>query len=82
MVPEARIGLAGEHLFDAGLYIGFAGTVISLILVALNILGKGSTMMAYSSTSFGIIFASVLRIFHVRPFRRQLILESEEQQQP
>ncbi len=68
-----------DHLFDAGLYIGFAGTVISLILVALNILGKGSTMMAYSSTSFGIIFVSVLKIFHLRPLRRKLILESEEQ---
>jgi len=71
-----------DHLFDAGLYVGFAGTVISLILVALNILGKGSTMMAYSSTSFGIIFVSVLKIFHIRPFRRKLILESEEQPQP
>jgi len=74
-----------DHLFDAGLYIGFAGTVISLILVALNILGKGSTMMAYSSTSFGIIFVSVLKIFHIRPLRRKLILESvesEEQPQP
>ena len=74
-----------DHLFDAGLYIGFAGTVISLILVALNILGKGSTMMAYSSTSFGIIFVSVLKIFHIRPLRRKLILESvesEEQAQP
>jgi hypothetical protein len=34
-------------------------------------------MSAYSSTSFGIIFVSVLKIFHVRPMRRKLIIESE-----
>ena len=34
-------------------------------------------MAGYSSTSFGIIFVSILKIFHVRPFRRKLILESE-----
>jgi hypothetical protein len=34
-------------------------------------------MAAYSSTSFGIIFVSILKIFHLRPLRRQLILESD-----
>lgn len=69
-----------DHLFDAGLYVGFVGTVLSLILVGMGILGKASTMMAYSSTSFGIIFVSVLKIFHIRPLRRKLILESETNQ--
>ena len=41
-------------------------------------IGKIS-MMAYASTSFGIIFVSVLKIFHVRPMRRRLIMESEAQ---
>lgn len=65
-----------EHLFDAGLYLGFVGTIISLILVSLGVI-KPSLMAAYSSTSFGIIFVSILKIFHVRPYRRQLIVESE-----
>jgi len=70
-----------DHLFDAGLYVGFVGSVISLILMSIGV-GKIS-MMAYASTSFGIIFVSVLKIFHVRPLKRRLILESEAQpQQP
>ena len=65
-----------DHLFDAGLYLGFVGTIISLILVSLGVITP-SLMAAYSSTSFGIIFVSILKIFHVRPLRRKLILESE-----
>jgi hypothetical protein len=65
-----------EHLFDAGLYLGFVGTIISLILMSVGVV-KPSLMAGYSSTSFGIIFVSVLKIFHVRPLRRKLILESE-----
>ena len=65
-----------ENLFDAGLYFGFVGTVISLILVSMGV-AKFSMMVGYSSTSFGIIFVSILKIFHVRPFRRRLILDSE-----
>ncbi len=65
-----------EHLFDAGLYLGFVGTIISLILVSLGVI-RPSLMAASSSTSFGIIFVSILKIFHVRPLRRTLILENE-----
>jgi len=66
-----------EHLFDAGLYLGFVGTVISLILVTVGIV-EFSLMAAYSSTSFGIIFVSILKIFHLRPYRRQLIMQTEQ----
>jgi hypothetical protein len=66
-----------DHLFDAGLYVGFVGSVISLILMSIGV--GHISMMAYASTSFGIIFVSVLKIFHVRPMRRRLILESEAQ---
>ena len=65
-----------DHLFDAGLYLGFVGTIVSLILVSLG-LTKFSLMAAYSSTSFGIIFVSLFKIFHLRPARRRLLLESE-----
>jgi hypothetical protein len=65
-----------EHLFDAGLYLGFVGTIVSLILVSLNII-QFSLMAAYSSTSFGIIFVSFFKIFHLRPARRKLLMEAE-----
>jgi hypothetical protein len=65
-----------DHLFDAGLYLGFVGTIISLILVSLGVI-KPSLMAAYSSTSFGIIFVSIFKIFHLRPARRRLLIEAE-----
>jgi hypothetical protein len=65
-----------DHLFDAGLYLGFVGTIISLILVSLGVI-KPSLMAAYSSTSFGIIFVSFFKIFNLRPLRRKLLLEAE-----
>ena len=65
-----------DHLFDAGLYLGFVGTIISLILVSFKF-GGLSLMAGYSSTSFGIIFVCILKIFHVRPLRRKLLLENE-----
>jgi O-antigen/teichoic acid export membrane protein len=58
------------------LYLGFVGTIISLILVSLGV-AHFSLMAAYSSTSFGIIFVSIFKIFHLRPTRRRLVLESE-----
>jgi hypothetical protein len=65
-----------DHLFDAGLYLGFVGTIVSLILVSMGVI-KFSLMAAYSSTSFGIIFVCVFKIFNLRPARRRLLLESE-----
>ena len=65
-----------DHLFDAGLYLGFVGTIVSLILVSMGVI-KFSLMAAYSSTSFGIIFVCVFKIFNLRPARRRLVLESE-----
>src|SRR5260370_21387263 len=67
-----------DHLFDAGLYLGFAGTIVSLILVSLGVIQQ-SLMAAYSSTSFGIIFVVVFKIFHLRPARRKLLLEAQAQ---
>jgi hypothetical protein len=65
-----------DHLFDAGLYLGFVGTIVSLILVSLGLI-QFSLMAAYSSTSFGIVFVVVFKIFHLRPTRRKLLLEAE-----
>jgi hypothetical protein len=65
-----------DHLFDAGLYLGFVGTIISLIIASLGLV-RFSLMAAYSSTSFGIIFVVIFKIFHLRPARRKLLLEAE-----
>ncbi len=66
-----------DNLFDLGLYVGLGGTVSSLILLAMDIV-QASLIAAYSSTLFGIIFVALLKIFHVRPFRRGLIVEAEK----
>ena len=47
-----------------------------LILVSMGAI-KFSLMAAYSSTSFGIIFVCVFKIFNLRPARRRLLLEAE-----
>ena len=65
-----------DHLFDAGLYLGFVGTIVSLIIASLHFI-QFSLMAAYSSTSFGIIFVVIFKIFHLRPARRKLLLEAE-----
>jgi hypothetical protein len=67
-----------DHLFDGGLYLGFAGTIICLILVSIGIIQQ-SLMAAYSSTSFGVIFVSIFKIFNLRPARRQLLMRAEAQ---
>jgi hypothetical protein len=65
-----------DHLFDAGLYIGFVGTIAALIFASLKLV-EFSLMAAYSSTSFGIIFVVIFKIFQLRPARRALLMEAE-----
>lgn len=73
-----------DPLFDVGLYIGIGGTVLSLIMLALQI-AQLSLIAAYSSTLFGIIFVALLKVGHVRPYRRKLLMQaagrSEEAQE-
>ncbi|MGE9294353.1 MAG: hypothetical protein ACQKBW_12120, partial [Puniceicoccales bacterium] len=64
-----------ENLFDAGLYVGLTGTIISLLMLAMGIV-QASLVAAYASTLFGIIFVALLKILNVRPLRRKLILEA------
>ena len=63
-----------DYLFDLGLYVGLAGTVVSLLMLAMGVV-QASLVAAYASTLFGIIFVALLKILNVRPFRRRLILE-------
>jgi hypothetical protein len=65
-----------ENMFDAGLYAGLGGTVLSLVLLAMGVI-KPSLMAAYASTLFGIIFVGLLKICHLRPLRRKLIITQE-----
>ena len=78
VVPRVKLRLLEneEHLFDAGLYLGFGGTIVCLILASLS-LTQFSLMAAYSCTAFGILFVSIFKIFQLRPVRRQLLLQAE-----
>ena len=64
-----------ENFFDLGLYIGLAGTVVSLILLTMGIV-TASLMAAYASTLFGILFTAIVKIVHVRKYKRKLLIES------
>jgi len=77
--PRVRLRLLEneDHLFDAGLYLGFLGTIIAFILSSVSQKHSFDLMVAYSSTSFGILFVSVFKIFNLRPVRRKLLLEAE-----
>jgi hypothetical protein len=66
-----------EHLFDAGLYLGFLGTIVAFIIYSIYVRHQFDLMVAYSSTSFGILYVSFFKIFHLRPVRRKLVLEAE-----
>jgi hypothetical protein len=64
-----------ENLFDGGLYLGIAGTATALVLQVLHFI-DANLLAAYSSNLFGIICVALVKIRHVRPYKRKLILES------
>ena len=76
LTPEIKLRLIEneDNLFDSGLYVGLGGTVASLIMLALHIV-EASLMAAYASTLFGILFVAILKIFNVRPYRSELIMQ-------
>ena len=65
-----------DNFFDLGLYVGLAGTASSLVLLSFGLI-KATPMAAYASTLFGIIFVAILKVAHLRPFRRKLIMDVE-----
>lgn len=65
-----------ENLFDGGLYVGIAGTAAALVLQVLQVI-EPNLLAAYSSNLFGITCVALVKIRHVRAFKRQLILESQ-----
>lgn len=65
-----------ENLFDGGLYIGIAGTATALVLQVLGYI-EANLLAAYSSNLFGIVCVALVKIRHVRPYKRKLILEAQ-----
>lgn len=63
-----------ENLFDGGLYIGIAGTATALVLQVLGVI-QPNLLAAYSSNLFGICCVAIIKIRHVRPYKRRLILD-------
>ena len=63
-----------ENLFDGGLYIGIAGTATALVLQVLGVI-QPNLLAAYSSNLFGICCVALIKIRHVRPYKRRLILD-------
>jgi len=65
-----------DNLFDGGLYIGIAGTATALVLQVMGVI-DANLLAAYSSNLFGIVCVALVKIRHVRPYKRKLILESQ-----
>jgi hypothetical protein len=65
-----------DNLFDGGLYLGIAGTAAALVLQVLHLI-QPNLLAAYSSNLFGILCVALVKIRHVRPYKRQLIQESQ-----
>ena len=65
-----------ENLFDGGLYVGIGGTATALVLQVLGVI-EPNLLAAYSSNLFGITCVALVKIRHVRPYKRSLILESQ-----
>ena len=67
-----------ENLFDGGLYIGIAGTATALVLQVLGVI-QPNLLAAYSSNLFGICCVALIKIRHVRPYKRTLILAGQSE---
>jgi hypothetical protein len=65
-----------ENLFDGGLYVGIAGTATALVLQVLRVI-EPNLLAAYASNLFGILCVALVKIRHVRDYKRQLILDAQ-----
>jgi hypothetical protein len=70
-----------ENLFDSGLYVGIGGTAAALVLQVLKVI-EPDLLAAYSSNLFGITCVALVKIQHVRPYKRQLIIEGQVEASP
>jgi hypothetical protein len=76
--PQLKLRLMEneENLFDSGLYVGMMGTAAALVLQVVGVI-EPNLLAAYSSNLFGIICVALVKIRHVRGFKRRLILEAQ-----
>jgi hypothetical protein len=76
--PQLKLRLMEneENLFDSGLYIGMMGTATALVLQVVGVI-PANLLAAYSSNLFGIVCVALVKIRHVRGYKRQLIFESQ-----
>lgn len=65
-----------DNLFDSGLYIGMMGTAAALVLQVLGVIDH-NLLAAYASNLFGLVCVALVKIRHVRGFKRRLIMEAE-----
>ncbi|HYP16667.1 MAG TPA: hypothetical protein VEQ65_05600 [Opitutus sp.] len=75
-IVKLRLMENEENLFDGGLYVGIGGTAAALVLQVLGVI-EPNLLAAYSSNLFGITCVAIVKIRHVRPYKRQLILDSQ-----
>ena len=68
-----------ENLFDSGLYVGIAGTAAALVMQVMQVI-EANLLAAYSSNLFGIVCVALVKIGHVRGFKRNLILQMQSEQ--
>lgn len=65
-----------DNLFDSGLYVGMMGTATALVLQVIGVIDH-NLLAAYSSNLFGLVCVALVKIRHVRGFKRRLILEAQ-----
>ncbi|MFM1851723.1 MAG: hypothetical protein RIS54_1407 [Verrucomicrobiota bacterium] len=65
-----------DNLFDSGLYIGMMGTAAALVLQVIGVIDH-NLLAAYASNLFGLVCVALIKIRHVRGFKRRLILEAQ-----
>lgn len=78
VAPLVRLRLMEneENLFDGGLYLGIAGTATALVLQVLRVI-EPDLLAAYASNLFGITCVALVKIRHVRSYKRELIIEAQ-----
>jgi len=67
-----------DNLFDMGLYIGIAGTALTLAAKLLMETDAINLSAAYASNIFGILCVALVKIQHLRPSRESLIRDDED----
>ncbi|MCF7688614.1 MAG: hypothetical protein K9M98_00960 [Cephaloticoccus sp.] len=76
--PQLKLRLVEneDNLFDSGLYVGMMGTAAALVLQVMGVIDH-NLLAAYASNLFGLVCVALVKIRHVRGFKRRLIMEAQ-----